>query len=380
MTKALFFSLGTCIVRRQSVRVNLACTRNFSISQQKWLSLSALPVCAPGAQYSFWRSNKFLFLVVRPRGLHIWGESKINSRSYFRFLLSWQVVFQQREMQISWRLCNNADINLPLCKVWSPVVFSQSSFHVTRADTDEKNRQNTFFCQKRWTCYPINNCSLMSQFNQTSIERKKCVWTTKYKRLLEMCIVQHAEIKSVFTFQPLKRPVSTTVESAKPASTFWTFLLRSKNRQVCCLVVMVHLDLQERRAATTEKENNPFFWRNFSLKHNQRHPNLRQKRQKSFHLWYNRVDTSLVDTDNQKFICILIFMHFQSTVKQNDFLSLQRRFWVVYRVWAGLSDFDCKRNRPRYDNKLPLNFSGSLELFVVSKTRVLKQPSNGNSS
>ena len=44
----------------------------------------------------------------------------------------------------------------------------------------------------------------MSHFNQPKIERKNCVWTTKYERLSEMCIVQHVEMKSVFTFQPNK--------------------------------------------------------------------------------------------------------------------------------------------------------------------------------
>ena len=32
-----------------------------------------------------------------------------------------------------------------------------------------------------------------------------------------MCIVQHVEMKSVFTSHPIKRLVSTTVKSAKPA-------------------------------------------------------------------------------------------------------------------------------------------------------------------
>ena len=35
-----------------------------------------------------------------------------------------------------------------------------------------------------------------------------------------MCIVQHVEMKSVFTLQPIKRLVSTTVNNAKPAATF----------------------------------------------------------------------------------------------------------------------------------------------------------------
>ena len=35
-----------------------------------------------------------------------------------------------------------------------------------------------------------------------------------------MCIVQHEEMKSVVTFQPIERVVSTTVKSVKPAATF----------------------------------------------------------------------------------------------------------------------------------------------------------------
>ena len=60
----------------------------------------------------------------------------------------------------------------------------------------------------------------MSGFNQPNIERKNFVWTTKYERLSEMCIVQHVETKNVFTFQPIKRLVSTTVKSAMLAATF----------------------------------------------------------------------------------------------------------------------------------------------------------------
>ena len=58
----------------------------------------------------------------------------------------------------------------------------------------------------------------MSHFNQPNMEKKNCVCTLKYERLSEMCSVQHVEIKSVFTFQPIKRLVSTTVKSAKPAA------------------------------------------------------------------------------------------------------------------------------------------------------------------
>ena len=60
----------------------------------------------------------------------------------------------------------------------------------------------------------------MSRFNQPNMERENCVWTEKYEKLSEMCIVQHVEVKSVFTFQPLKQLVSTTVKIAKPAVMF----------------------------------------------------------------------------------------------------------------------------------------------------------------
>ena len=60
----------------------------------------------------------------------------------------------------------------------------------------------------------------MPHFNQPNIVRKSCVGTTTYKRLMELCIVHHVEMKSVFTFQPRKRLVFTSVRSAKPAATF----------------------------------------------------------------------------------------------------------------------------------------------------------------
>ena len=64
-------------------------------------------------------------------------------------------------------------------------------------------------------------------------------------------------------------------------------------------------------------------------------------------------------------------MHFQSTVKQHVFLSLQRRFWVVSWLWTRFSDSDCKRSRPRNDNKFPRNTSGSLKLVLSQRQEFL---------
>ena len=181
MTTALLFSLGTCIVQIQSVQVDFACTRRLFNLSAKRLSMPAMWVCVPGAQYSFWRSKKFLFLVAWSRSLHFWREPKISSRSYWRCLLSWQVLFQQREMRISWWLCNNSEIHLCLWKVWSLVVCSKIPFmlqeHVKTTKTD---KTRFFFARKRWIWYPTNNYYLMTHFNHPNIERKNCVWTTKF--------------------------------------------------------------------------------------------------------------------------------------------------------------------------------------------------------
>ena len=145
MTMALLFSLGTCIIQIQSLWVNLPGQKDFSISWQKQLSVSAMFVCVLGAQYSFWTSNKSLFLVAWPRGLHFWRATKISSWCYWRCVLSWQILFQQRQMRISWWLCNNSEIHLCLWKKWRLVVFSESSFCVTRARKNDRNRRNAFF-------------------------------------------------------------------------------------------------------------------------------------------------------------------------------------------------------------------------------------------
>ena len=107
--------------------------------------------------------------------------------------------------------------------------------HVNTTKTD---KTRFFFPRKRWTCYTTNSCSKKSLFNQTNIGRKNCVYTTS--RLLELCIVPHAETKSLFTFQPIKWLVPTTVKSVRHAATFWKFLLRTRNQQLCCLAVMEH--------------------------------------------------------------------------------------------------------------------------------------------
>ena len=223
----------------------------------------------------------------------------------------------------------------------------------------------------------------MSHLNQPNIERKNCVWTTKYERLSEMCIVQHVEMKSVFTFQPIKRLVSTTVKSAKPAATFWLFLLRTKNRQICCLAETVHIVLQEKRVATTKMKNLLHFRRNFSANQIQAHPNLNQKRLKWVQIWNKRIRFFLADdlSDILIFNFSNHFIQFQSTfnrsnlisqlTENHDLLSLQRRNPLDSRFCSRLCYYCSNWSRSKYNNQLTRNTPSCLAIAVVSKARIL---------
>ena len=223
----------------------------------------------------------------------------------------------------------------------------------------------------------------MFHFNQPNIERKKCVWTTKYKRLLEIGIVPHVEMKSAFTFQPKKRLVSTNVKSAKPAAMFWIFLSRTKNRQICCLVVMENIVLQGRRIVTTKKKNHLHFWRFFSANHNQAQPKQNHKSVKWLQIWNKRIRFLLVDDLSSKFNFQNILFSFNllstnqvySTYSQltgnHDLLSLQRRNPVDSWFWSRLCYYCNKWSRPKSNNQLTRNTLSCLVMAVVSKARFI---------
>ena len=143
--------------------------------------------------------------------------------------------------------------------------------HVKTTKTD---KSRFFFAKKRWIWHPTNNCCLMSHFYQPNIEGKICVRTTKHKRLLEKCVVQHVEMKSVFTFQPIKRINSMTVKKCKAWSHVLIIPFKDQKPTFCCLAVMVHFVLQERQVVISKKKNHLHFWKTFSANYNQAHPDV----------------------------------------------------------------------------------------------------------
>ena len=126
---------------------------DFWISQQKRLSRFSMGIHMSGAQYSLWKTDKFVFIEVWSRDSFFWRDKKVNSSCYWRCVLS----------------------NMPKRKVCSP--FNQQNFQFFRL----------------------------------------------------------------------------SVKSANLSLTCWMFLFRTKNRQLCCFVVMVHIALQQKRVVSRRK-------------------------------------------------------------------------------------------------------------------------------
>ena len=170
------------------------------------------------------------FFVAWSRGLHFWREPKISSRCSWRCLLSWQVLFQQREMRIYWRLCNNSEIHLLLWKVWSLVVFSQSSFYVTRARKDDKNGPNTFFlCKKKMNLVPNKQLLLNVPFQSTKYGKK------------ELCVDNKVRETIGDVYCPTCRNEKCVYISTNKTTSFYD----GKNFKACCNVLNILLKDQK---------------------------------------------------------------------------------------------------------------------------------------
>ena len=83
MTIALLFSLGTCIVQIQSVRVNFACTKRLFNLSVEAISMPARRVCVSGAQYFFEDQTKSYFMSLG-HGVYIFEETRKSIPDVFR--------------------------------------------------------------------------------------------------------------------------------------------------------------------------------------------------------------------------------------------------------------------------------------------------------
>ena len=181
--------------------------------------MSAMWVLVPGCATFLLKIKQFPFSCRLVK----WFTFLKIAQNQFKTLLKMSIVLASivptERNANSWCLegCVTTPRSIYACRKCGAWLFAHKVPFVLQENvkTTETDKTRFFFARKRWTWYPTNNCYIMSHFNQPNIERKNCVWTTKYKSLLEMCIVHHVETKSVFTHQPIKWLNSTTVKSEK---------------------------------------------------------------------------------------------------------------------------------------------------------------------
>ena len=145
---------------------------------------------------------------------------------------------------------------------------------------------------------------------------------------------------------------------------------KDKNWQSCWLVEMVHIALQRRRVVTTIKKTISVF-EEIQPPITTKHTGIWAKKGKNCSILGIIVSTPhwlMLLTKNSVPFHLL---YFKSTVKQQVFLVLEWRYWVVSRLWNRLSYSDCKRFRPWIYNKFPRNFSGTLEIVAVQRENFL---------
>ena len=138
MTKALLFSLETCTVK--------LCLHTKTFQSLRRCHYQC-PHCASACQGRniLFEDQTNSFFLSFGQGVYIFEESPKSIQDLIGDVYCPGKYRFNREMRISWWLCNNSEIHLWLWKVLSLVVCSQSSFYVTRARKDDTNRQNTLF-------------------------------------------------------------------------------------------------------------------------------------------------------------------------------------------------------------------------------------------
>ena len=175
-----------------------------------------------------------------------------------------------------------------------------------------------------------NNSSLLS-FNRPNSKKELCV-DNKVKETVRDMYYPTCRIEKCVYNSTKKRLVSTTVIRAKPAVTFRKFLLRTKNRQLCCLVVVVYITVQERRVEPTEKE--PFsIFEEINPPITIKHIRVSAKKKGRNHSIYAKTVSTLHWLMHLTKIFLLLISH---TFNLHNFLKLKLRFWVVPRLWTRL--------------------------------------------
>ena len=143
VTIPLLISLGTCIVQIQSVWVNLACTKRFfNLSAEAIINARKAQLRARCAILRLTITQIFLSCRLAKGIIFL---KRVQNQ--FKMLLEMYIVSTERNAN---QRCNKSETHLWLWKMWSLVACSQSTFCVTRAPKDHKNRQHKLsICYKK---------------------------------------------------------------------------------------------------------------------------------------------------------------------------------------------------------------------------------------
>ena len=142
---------------------------------------------------------------------------------------------------------------------------------------------------------------------------------------------------------------------------------------------MVHIVLHERRIPTTKKKKHLHFRRILSANHNQAQQNLCKKGQNhsnfgisvSTHHWL----IQLTKTSFPFSFCTLSIYG-----KATWFSHSSTMLLIAFSTFDQFCYSDYKTSRPKNDNLFWRNSCGSLQIVVVSTTRIFEQPSSASSN
>ena len=222
MTKALLFSLETCIVQIQSVWVNFACTKKTFVSLGR--SDFQCPQCGSVCQVRVIPFEEQInsFFLSLDQGVYIFGEIPKSVQEVIGdvYCPAKSCLKREKCKSIGGYVTTPRSIyGCDNCGAWLFVhkVPFKLQEHVKTTKTD---KTRFFFAKKDVTMLPDKQLFINAPFQSTKYGKKELCVDNKVRETIGDVYFQHVEMKSVFTFQPKKQLVSTTVKSARPAVTF----------------------------------------------------------------------------------------------------------------------------------------------------------------
>ena len=266
--------------------------------------MSAMRVCVSSAQYSFWRTKIFFFLSLG-QGVYIFEESPKTIQDVIGD------VFCPGEFCFNREKCKSIGgyVSTPKsiygcehCGAW--LFVHRVPFKLQKHVKTTKTDKTRFSLLKKML--PDNQLFKNVPLQSTKNGNKEFCVDNKVRETIGDVFCPTCP-KCVYIST---NKTTSFYDWENPAPTSWIFLLGTKNRQLCCLVVSLFT-----RVATTKSHLH--FWRNFSANHNQAHPNLNQKRLKRVQIWNKRIRFLLTDDlSNISIFQINLFnFNLQSTIQ-----------------------------------------------------------------